>query len=307
MQPLLCFIVSYSQRVATRWLIFLLSFYVAELRAQTSGTDSLRAVLKQSHNDSVHCQILTTLSETAPDGEWENDNEQLKLLAAQAFYKTKSLSLKKFYLHCFALSLNNKGLILGRMDQPAEEEAHYRAAYSVFKAIRDSSGMTTAISNIGTKYMMRNEQKEALHFFMESLAMSEAMHDREGKARTLMSIGDVQRKMGQTSTALDYYEKSLIMSQAIHDEWQFTLALRRIAGIYYSLYEYEKAMLYLKKSLPICKKTGDMDGYSEAMTTLSVIDMGLNIVAAALASGAATCYCILQKYNSYTGTMTPRR
>ncbi len=295
MQHIPCFITICFQNAQKHCTAAFLSLCFLGLTAQTDGTDSLRMALKQAGNDSLRCEVLAQLSETAPDGEWEKDNQQLKLLARQAFYRSESLSLKKFYLHCLALALNNEGLIMGRMDLPAQEEARYRASYHLFKAIGDSSGMATAAGNIGTKYLMRNHYETALRFFMESLSISEAMHDLSGKARTLMSVGDIYRKTDQSSKALDYYEKSLAMSQAIGDDWQFALALRRIAFIYYRLYEYEKAAHYLKKSLGISKKAGDMDGYSEALNFLSIIDLNAKNFAQA-EKGFLECLEVNERY-----------
>jgi len=285
----------YSRNVSRHGITVLFFMCFSGLCAQKSGSDSLRALLKQSSNDSIRCVLLTTLSETAPDGEWEQDNKRLKTVARQAFYKSGSLSLKKFYLRCIALALNNDGVILGRMDLPREELAHYQAAYHLFKAIADSSGMATSISNIGTKYLMRDEYERALQFFMESLAISEAMHDINGKARILMSIGEVYRKTNRTSNALEYYEKSLATSQAIHDDWQFALTLRKIAFVYHHVYEYEKAAHYLRKSMAVCRKIGDMDGYSECLTILSVMDFRLKKYAAA-EKGLLECLAINERY-----------
>lgn len=295
MQHILWLVAMYSRNVSKHGTAVFLFMCFSGMYAQGSGCDSLRAVLKQTSNDSVRCVVLAQLSETAPDGEWENDNKQLKILARQAFYRTGSLSLKKFYLHCMALALNNDGVILGRMDLPLEELAHYQAAYHLFKAIADSSGMATSISNIGTKYLVRNEYERALHFFMESLAISEAIHDISGKARILMSIGEVYRKTNRTSNALEYYEKSLAMSQAIRDDWQFALTLRKIAFVYHHVYEYEKAAHYLKKSMALCKKIGDMDGYSECLTVLSVMNFPLKNYAASEKS-LLECLAINERY-----------
>lgn len=295
MRHFLCFITLCIQGISGRFILLCFPVYFSGLHAQTSGPDSLRALLKEANNDSIRCQLLASLSETAPDGEWEEDNRRLKLLARQAFYATSRLSLKKTYLHHVALALNNEGLILGRMNLPAQEEARYRASYHLFKCIGDSAGMATALSNIGTKYLMRNRHQLALPFFMQSLAISEAIGDLSGKARILMSLGDIYRKTDQVSAALDYYEKSLVMSQTIRDDWQFALALRRMAYVYYNLYEYKKAAQYLRKSLAICKKAGDMDGYSEALTTLSTIDFNAKHYVPA-EKGLLECLAVNEQY-----------
>lgn len=295
MQHILWLVAMYSRNVSKHGITVYFLICFSGLRAQETNCDSLRALLKQTSNDSIRCGLLTKLSETAPDGEWENDNQQLKTVARQAFYRSGSLSLKKFYLHCIALALNNEGVILGRMDLPPQELAHYQAAYHLFKAIADSAGMATSISNIGTKYLMIDEYERALRFFMESLAISEAIHDINGKARILMSIGEVYRKTNRTSNALEYYEKSLAMSQAIHDDWQFALTLRKIAFVYHHLYEYEKAAHYLRKSMAVCKKIGDMDGYSECLTILSVMDFRLKNYAVA-EKGLLECLAINDRY-----------
>ncbi len=295
MQQILWFVAMYSRNVSKHGMTVFFLMCFSCLCAQESESDSLRVLLKQTSNDSIRCVLLTKLSETAPDGEWENDNTELKSVARQAFYRTGSLSLKKFYMQCMAVALNNDGVILGRMDLPGEELAHYQAAWHLFKAISDSAGMATSLSNIGTKYLMRDEHDRALRFFRASLAISEAIHDVNGKSRILMSIGEIYRETNQTSNALEYYEKSLVLSQAIHDDWQFALTIRKIAFVYHHLYEYDKAAHYLRKSMAVCKKIGDMNGYSECLTILSVMDFRSKNYAATEKS-LLECLAINERY-----------
>lgn len=295
MQQLLWFVAMYSRSISKQGITVFLFMCFSGLHAQEAQCDSLRALLKQTSNDSIRCVLLTKLSETAPDGEWENDNSRLKSVARQAFYQTKSLSLKKFYILCIAVALNNDGVILGRMDFPRKEFACYQAGWHLFKAISDSAGMATSLSNIGTKYLMRGEPERALRFFKESLAISEAIDDVNGKARILMSIGEVYRITNQTSNAFEYYEKSLVLSQAIHDDWQFALTIRKIAFVYHHLYEYEKAEHYLRKSMVVCKKIGDMNGYSECLTLLSVMSFRFKDYAATEKS-LLECLSINERY-----------
>lgn len=295
MQQILSFVAMYPRNVSKHGLAVFFLLFFSCLCAQEWDCDSLRALLKQPSNDSIRCDILNKLSETAPDGEWEEDNKQLKILARQAFYRTGSLSLKKFYIRCIAVSLNNDGVIMGRTNLSNEELAHYQAGWHLFKAISDSAGIATSLSNIGTKYLMRNGYEKALRFFKESLAISEAIHDVNGKARILMSIGEVYRKTNQTSNALEYYEKSLVLSQAIHDDWQFALTIRKIAFVYHLLYEYEKAEHYLRKSMAICQKIGDMNGYSESLTVLSVMNFRLKNYAAT-EKNLLECLAINERY-----------
>lgn len=241
--------------------------------SQVSPADSLRLRLKQAVGDSLRCQLLSTLSETAPDGEWEQDNAALLNLAYQAFYRTSSLPQKRYYLRGMALAFNNEGLIFGRTNKAAAEALCYRLAYRLFRLAGDTSGMATALGNTGTSYLMREDLSKALSFFQQSLELSEAAHDQVGKARTLMSLGDIHRKNGHPSEALAYYEKTLAISQVLNDNWQLALALRRIASVYYNLYEYPKAAVYLRRSLAMCKKAGDQDGYAEALGILAVMEL----------------------------------
>ncbi|MCE3260617.1 MAG: hypothetical protein K0S12_2258, partial [Bacteroidetes bacterium] len=72
--------------------------------------DSLKLVLKNAKHDTIRCTVLSMLAETAPEGEWENYNAELKVLAEKKV-ASSSGRLKKIYLRHLATALNNIGYI----------------------------------------------------------------------------------------------------------------------------------------------------------------------------------------------------
>jgi len=49
---------------------------------QENGSDSIKVILQNATSDTARLHILSYLSETLPDGEWQQYNEQLLSLAS---------------------------------------------------------------------------------------------------------------------------------------------------------------------------------------------------------------------------------
>ena len=89
-------------------LLFLLCLFVLALRSQeTKIIDSLKQALKSSKHDTTRCSILNELITAEYDEKvWPKYNQQLLDISLKNI-KISNPNERKFYLSCYAVSLNN--------------------------------------------------------------------------------------------------------------------------------------------------------------------------------------------------------
>ena len=107
--------------------LIVLIFNIFQNRSFSQNIDSLKLVLKSVKNDTIKCNVLSILSETAEDNEWPAFNDELKSVCEKNL-KNKNLSakMKFFYLKHLAISLNNIGYL-------SEDEGNIDKALEYYK------------------------------------------------------------------------------------------------------------------------------------------------------------------------------
>ena len=78
-----------------RQTLFILLIFIGYI-PHAQNIDSLKLALKNANHDTVRCNVLSWLSETAPEGEWEKYNEQLLKLSEQKIRSASGKELIKY-------------------------------------------------------------------------------------------------------------------------------------------------------------------------------------------------------------------
>lgn len=259
-------------------------FFFGFAKPQSTYVDSLKLVLKTAGSDSLKCFLLSELSETAPEEEWQSFNAQLKKLSEEKLKTNLSSSLKKFYTQSLATAINNEGVIFQNSGDTKAAIDCYTKSYELNKSTHNASGMATALNNTGSLYEKASNDEKALELYLRSLQLSEEEKDLSGKANTLTNIASVYESMGNIPKAFDYYEQALELSQRIKDEWQYSLALRKAAALHYYEYEYDKALEYWQKCVDISTKNNDWQGLAELLNAIGIAYMNQSSYEKALAN-----------------------
>jgi len=244
-------------------VLFLLCFLqlplvlIPQTSAKDPFVDSLKTALKNAENDTLRLFILNQLSETAPSGEWETFNEQMKNLAEKKLAGDPSNSLKKNYLKYLAASLNNLGLIFKNQgDMPKALEC-YAKSLKLCEEIGNERETATLLNNIGNTYESLGNIPLALEYLTKSLRLSEQIDDRAGMADGLTNIGRIYFKQGDLAQALEYTQKSLKMSQETGDKVGIANSHIGMGAIYSTQGNINKALEYYHKGLKISEAIGN--------------------------------------------------
>src|ERR1700741_2215643 len=226
------------------FLIVLLPFF---LTAQDTTVDSLRLALKSATHDTVRCTILATLTELAPEGEWEKYNEQLGLIAERNLMA--GTSMEKFYKKHLANSFNNTGYVYYNKGEIKKAVDYYSKSLRLQEELGDKYGISAALNNIGAVYQDQGDNPRAVECFEKALSLVKELKDEHGVALSLNKIGAVFHDQGDLGKAIDYYQKSLQIRQKIGDKPGMANCLNNIAGVYHDRGDVSTALDYFSRSL----------------------------------------------------------
>ncbi|MBC7865774.1 MAG: tetratricopeptide repeat protein [Bacteroidia bacterium] len=240
--------------------------------------DSLKLALKNATHDTTRCNILSELAETAPDGEWEKYNEQLKQLAEKNIASASGTAQKNFYLTHLAASLNNIGFIKDAAGDFKGALEYYNNCLKILEKINlpngqaaDKAGIADAFYNIGGLYLSQGKLAEATEYYFKSLKLKKELGDEKGTSGLLNNIAVIFLEQGDIAKALDFNSQSLQIKEKIRDEDGIAYSLNNIGLIYARQGDLSKALEYYNKSLEIRKKTGDKGGVANCLLNIGFV------------------------------------
>lgn len=271
----------------------------------------LKAALKKAESDTAKANILHKLALTAPEGEWEKYNNQLKHLSQSHLKKTSPREESVFFQKQLAFTFNRSGnicLAQGNFDgayqlhQRAQKMAqkindlagigdshigfgniqyfegdlekameHYLKALKTYRTSQNKEGIATALSRIGIIYNELGDNTKALSYYRKSLALQEETGNQLGIAQCLNNIGLLYHNQGNIPKALDYYRKSLTIKEKIGNKTGIASSLNSIGVIYFDQHDWTNALAFFKKGLKIREEMGNKEGIAASLGNIGVI------------------------------------
>jgi serine phosphatase RsbU (regulator of sigma subunit)/Tfp pilus assembly protein PilF len=252
-------------------LSFLAIFFFSSFYLSAQNIDSLKQALSSARHDTIRCEILSSLAEIAPDGEWEKYNAQLLVLSEKNSKKSKvGSALYKTYQSYYSIALNNSGYIAYTTGKIQEAFEHYNKSIQISEQIGDLSGAASTLNNLGYIYKDRGEIEKALEHFYRSAELEVRSGSSKNLAVSLNNIGIVYDDKGELDSALVYYEKSLKIRQKIGDKDGIANSLNNIGMVYDSKGNVAKGLSYYFDCLKIREETGNKMGISLALNNIAI-------------------------------------
>jgi tetratricopeptide (TPR) repeat protein len=239
----------------------------------SQNIDSLKLELQKDHYDSITCNILSKLAESAPDGEWEVYNDRLKKLAEKNLVLHQSGPLYKLFSIHLASSINNLGYKAELNGDIVRAIGYYEKSLYIAEKIKDKPGTAIAFHNLGALFKNRGEIDKSLRYFGKSMKIAEETGDKKNQAYILHNMGAIFYEQGNIQKALDYYMKSLKLHQSVNERPGEAICLTSIAYVYMILDEMDIAQSNFSKSLQVCEEIGDLEGAATNLDNMGVILM----------------------------------
>jgi tetratricopeptide (TPR) repeat protein len=226
--------------------------------------------LKLLNEDTNKINLLNKIVQDAPNGVWEQYNEQLKKLST-TLTESNNNAIKLNAKKALATALNNEAFLYDSQGDFDRALPLYKQSLNLRREVKDQSGVGQSLNNIADLYQSQGNIELALEYFKQSLEIRELIKEEEGIAESLLNLGYLYDKLGDFTKALDYLQRSLKISENINQVIFISKALINIGNIYANnLDELEKSIIYYRKSLAIQKKQGNQELAAYAIDNIGV-------------------------------------
>ncbi len=240
------------------------------------NVDSLKLALKNASHDTIRCNILSQLAESASEEEWPKFNDELKKLSEKnALLFPDPSPSHNFYLKHFATSLSNIGFLAKQNGDISKALEYLIKGFEIQKRIGlDKNGLAASLNNIGFIFREQGNVQQALEYYMQALKIMEVSGgDKIGIASTLSNIGYIYSQQGDKLKALEYYRKSFKISTEIGNKKGIGYSLNNIGGIYFALNDLLNAKENYEKSYKVHNEIGDKKGEAYLLNNIGLIYM----------------------------------
>ncbi|NQU52385.1 MAG: tetratricopeptide repeat protein [Bacteroidetes bacterium] len=216
---------------------------------QDAKTDSLKALLQTTMEDSTKIELLNTISYSLFTSE---PSEAID-------YGTRAMELaeKINYKKGLAYAFKNIGLGHYMQGDFLEVLVFWERSLTAFESIDDKLGVANILNNLGAIYFNQGDDAKAIDFYLRSLSASEEIGDKLRIATALVNIGGVYyNKKATQDKALEYYLKAIPIGEELGDKGAIGTASLNIGEIYLEQGNDSIALIYFEKSRKAWEGTG---------------------------------------------------
>jgi serine phosphatase RsbU (regulator of sigma subunit)/uncharacterized protein HemY len=236
-----------------KYLNIIFLFVFLPCLAQDSETDSLRALLAESGQDTVKVNILLALS--------SNLYRLSPTEAIQLSTEARNLAEQLDFQKGVANALKYMGMGHYFQGHYSETINFWQLSLMTFESINDTAGIANMLNNLGAVYNNVGDDARALELYLESLKIAEGIND---SLRILTAMGNIgliyQKKSATQDKAKEYYLQAIQISEELDYQDGIGTNSVNLGEIYFKEEEYEMALAFFEKSLEAFEKssTGNM-------------------------------------------------
>jgi tetratricopeptide (TPR) repeat protein len=167
--------------------------------------------------------------------------------------------------------LGNLGAAYNLLGEPRKAIELFDQSLVIKREIGDRLGEGHALGNLGITYASLGELRKAIEFFEQRLVIAREISDRRGEGNTFGNLGNAYRNFGEARKAIEYYEQSLIIDRELGDQLGEGTDLGNLGVAYASLGELRKAIEFFDQSLAIKREIGDHRGEGDTQFNMSLV------------------------------------
>ncbi|MCI0723784.1 MAG: tetratricopeptide repeat protein, partial [Acidobacteria bacterium] len=139
---------------------------------------------------------------------------------------------------------------------------------AIAREIGDRRGEGQALGSLGNAYENLGETRRAIEFFEQHLAIAREIGDRRNEGATVNNLGIAYYSLGETRRAIEFYEQALAIAHEIGYRRVENAALGNLGLAYADLDESKRAIDFLEQSLAIAREIGSRKGEGNALNNL---------------------------------------
>ena len=130
-----------------------------------------------------------------------------------------------------------------------EAEIYFVKSLNFNKEIKNTTGITSCLSLLGTINTVKNNYPKALDYYQQSIRISEQIKNEEITAITYVNMGVIYSEMKNYDLALKYFNSGLELHTKIKNEIGIAAGLGNIGNVYFNNNNYAKSLDFYKKAL----------------------------------------------------------
>ncbi len=160
------------------------------------------------------------------------------------------------------------GVVLRYQDRYDSALVYQNRARAIFEQIRDTTGLTDVLLNIGGVYQSRGDYSGVMDNCFQALALCEKRGEKRGMARSYASIGIGYVLQGDLPKALEFQQKALYLRTELSDKSAIAHSWRNLGLIYERMNILDSALWYYNQALEQFDRIGDIQGVALALGSL---------------------------------------
>ncbi|WP_434685392.1 CHAT domain-containing protein [Pseudanabaena minima] len=144
-------------------------------------------------------------------------------------------------------------------------------ALDAYKAIRDLSGASKSLLNLGVAHYALGKYDQAIEYYLQSLAIAREIKDRLAEGKSLGNMGVVYLAFGKYDKAIELHLQSLAINREIKDRLSEGQDLGNLGLAYYSLGKYDQAINSHLQLLAIAREFKDRLSEGQSLGNLGLV------------------------------------
>lgn len=135
----------------------------------------------------------------------------------------------------------------------------------------DSEILMTVYGRLGANLKRQQQYDRAIHYYVQSLAISREHHDSLASARTLANMGNIYMEQKDAVRALEYFHQALSLLDSGKHAMSISGITNFASDAYQTLGKYDEAEKYLNKSLKLSKNLNLPASEAYALESLGIL------------------------------------
>lgn len=149
--------------------------------------------------------------------------------------------------------------------------SYSKLSYTYAQQIQDSTGMATAIANLGVAYKHLGNYKLAFKHFEEAYAMNKDINDSIGLADDLNNLAYLSKEWKKYDQALAYFEESMAIVKKAGLKKEIATRFNNVAQVYLAMGNIPEADRNISKAMAIDEEIKDSLNLSKHINFLGEI------------------------------------
>ncbi|NEQ30166.1 MAG: CHAT domain-containing protein [Leptolyngbya sp. SIO4C5] len=173
-------------------------------------------------------------------------------------------------------ALVSLGDVSSQLSRYEQAVDYYEQALTITQAPRDRSDEAGVLNNLGTAYRHLSNYRQAIATFEKALTLYTLAENSDQVATVLTNLGNTYWSLGDYPEAFRHHRRALFIFRAAANPHREAYALNNLGNVYWSRQNYQQAIVYYEQALSPLRATQDFNGLARVFNNLGSAYQGLS-------------------------------